>query len=346
VNGVPHHLRTPRLLLRPLAPGDADEIVTGVGNYEVAKWLGVVPYPYRITDAEAFLASDAAAPGQTWAICDDAGLQGIISHRDQLGYWLARAAWGRGYLTEACDAVTDAVFADRRRTIIHAGHFSGNERSSRVLIKQGFVYTGTTGVEARTLAQTVTSHNMELSRETWAARRVYRLRTPHLTLRELRDGDLAPLMRIAGQDAVARMLFNIPLPWPEADARRWLDAWRYRGRLGFRVAITRWGRMIGAIGIGHIPGRPTVTCMYFLDPRHWGRGYAKEALVHFLNDTMARFDVQTVWADHFDDNPASGGVLRHAGFVQTHTDTGISAARGREQGIIVYRLQRGDLREI
>jgi len=329
-------------VLRPPAPGDAAALTREIGHYEVARWLGRVPYPYGEVDAARFIAG--AQPGQTWLMFEQNALVGGIGADPELGYWLARSAWGRGLATEACDTVVDAWFADPARGDLVSGHYAGNDRSARVLIKQGFRHTGTRQVTARALSQDVTSHTMALTRAEWQARRTYRLTTTRLTIRELRDGDLPALMRIAGQDAVARMLFNITVPWPEPAARRWLYGARYRGRLGFRAAICKGRTLIGTVGIARVQGRSAISCMYFLDPAHHGRGYAKEALVYFLNDTMARFHVETLWADHFDDNPASGGVLRHAGFTPQRAGSGTSMARSGELPTTVYRLARADLR--
>ena len=54
-SAAPPTLRTPRLTLRPLTYDDCDAIAEGVGNYDVSRWLAVVPYPYSVEDARAFL---------------------------------------------------------------------------------------------------------------------------------------------------------------------------------------------------------------------------------------------------------------------------------------------------
>ncbi|MGI9393232.1 MAG: GNAT family N-acetyltransferase, partial [Boseongicola sp.] len=82
-------LWTPRLTLRPLELTDADAIVEGVGNYDVSKWLSVVPYPYDRTDADWFLEKTIESRAPIWAIYDDTGLQGLIGLENELGYWLA-----------------------------------------------------------------------------------------------------------------------------------------------------------------------------------------------------------------------------------------------------------------
>jgi hypothetical protein len=36
---------------------DVPALVPAIGNYDVVRWLGRVPYPYRAADAEAFVSA-------------------------------------------------------------------------------------------------------------------------------------------------------------------------------------------------------------------------------------------------------------------------------------------------
>ena len=49
--------RTPRLLLRPGFPEDAQALAAAMSDKAIARNLAVVPWPYTLRDAEAFLAS-------------------------------------------------------------------------------------------------------------------------------------------------------------------------------------------------------------------------------------------------------------------------------------------------
>ncbi len=49
--------RTPRLLLRPGFPEDAPALARAMSDRAIARNLAVVPWPYTLRDAEAFLAS-------------------------------------------------------------------------------------------------------------------------------------------------------------------------------------------------------------------------------------------------------------------------------------------------
>src|SRR4051794_41871797 len=49
--------RTPRLLLRPGFPEDAPALAGAIADEAIARNLANVPWPYRMRDAEAYLAS-------------------------------------------------------------------------------------------------------------------------------------------------------------------------------------------------------------------------------------------------------------------------------------------------
>ena len=61
----------------------------------------------------------------------------------ELGYWIARRHWGRGFATEAGRAVL-AMARTLGHARIAASHFLDNPASGRVLAKLGFRATGRT----------------------------------------------------------------------------------------------------------------------------------------------------------------------------------------------------------
>lgn len=48
-------IESKRLILRNWEDGDVNDIVEGLNNIEVAKWLASVPYPYTENDARNFI---------------------------------------------------------------------------------------------------------------------------------------------------------------------------------------------------------------------------------------------------------------------------------------------------
>lgn len=143
--------RTARLLLRPGFPEDAPALATAIADQAIARNLATVPWPYRVRDAEAFLASPrdpvlpsllifertAAAPRLVGAC----GLGRRPSGAVELGYWIARAHWGKGFATESCTALVDIAHA-LGLPQLEGSHFVDNPASGRVLEKLGFTALG------------------------------------------------------------------------------------------------------------------------------------------------------------------------------------------------------------
>jgi RimJ/RimL family protein N-acetyltransferase len=143
--------RTPRLLLRPGFPEDAPALAAAMSDRSIARNLAVVPWPYTIRDAEAFLASprDPVLPSLLIfertdgapELVGSCGLGRRPSGSVELGYWIARCSWGRGFATEACTALIDIARALGLKQL-EGSHFIDNPASGRVLDKLGFESTG------------------------------------------------------------------------------------------------------------------------------------------------------------------------------------------------------------
>ena len=140
--------------LRDLVPADAPALARHADDPGIAAHLrDRFPHPYRLRDAEAFIAMVRAGLGErAWAIDhggEAVGVIGAVPGRDvyagswELGYWLSRGHWGRGVATAAARAVCAHLFADHRARRIWAGVFAGNTGSARVLEKAGFTREGT-----------------------------------------------------------------------------------------------------------------------------------------------------------------------------------------------------------
>ena len=139
--------RTPRLLLRPGFPEDAPALVAAIADEAIVRSLATVPWPYSMRDAEAFLASprDPILPSLlifergTGApqLVGSCGLGRRPSGAGEMGDWIAKSFWGRGYATEACSALVDIARALGLQSL-EGSHFLDNPASARVLEKLGF----------------------------------------------------------------------------------------------------------------------------------------------------------------------------------------------------------------
>lgn len=113
---------TDRLTLRPTIEADAPAIQQRFADYEVIRWLSRgVPWPYPEGAALQFI-REQILPNQgrdrwTWSLHlhDEEGAIGVVDlwregRPEHRGFWLGRAFWGLGLMTEALAPITDYAF--------------------------------------------------------------------------------------------------------------------------------------------------------------------------------------------------------------------------------------------
>jgi len=329
-------IRTERLTLRAPDIAHLDQMNDLVSDFEVTKWTASWPYP---ADRDFTASRCAPFPPETGfggPIFLGEELIGAMGVKDcELGYMFGQAHWGNGYATEIARAVVARAFQIYDWDQIKACIFQGNYGSSRVLEKIGFQRVGTCTCHSKAQGKDIDTIDFALTRDNWLAANPYRIETDRLIIRPLADGDWPDLQRIGSNPKVARMMFNVGSPWPKQDVQAWLANSRWRGRPGFRPAVTlKDGTFVGTLGLGGDP----CTIAYFLDQQHWGKGYVSEALHAFVADAFTRFQIAELRASHFVDNPASGRVLTKLGFEKIGQATGVSAARLEDAPEVLYRL--------
>ena len=146
---------TERLILRGPVVTDAPAIAGLANDINVAGMTGMIPHPYGLGDAEAWISRAQAIDWdrdaswviehQTFGVVGGIGFKGGCAEtngRPEIGYWLGRPFWNRGYATEAVRGALKWVKRDWRKNVVVAGHFADNPASGQVLCKAGFLYTG------------------------------------------------------------------------------------------------------------------------------------------------------------------------------------------------------------
>jgi RimJ/RimL family protein N-acetyltransferase len=145
-------LATERLLLRGPTISDADRVAELAGDHGVATMTSNMPHPYGLAEAEAWIGKMSGQgfdrepcfviEHRHFGVVGGVGFRESPNGRPELGCWLGRPFWNRGYATEAARAALDWARRDWRRKVVTAGHFVDNPASGQVLVKAGFLYTG------------------------------------------------------------------------------------------------------------------------------------------------------------------------------------------------------------
>lgn len=148
-------LTTARLTLRPFVLDDAWDVERLAGMREIADTTLNIPHPYPNGAATAWIETHppawAAGTSATFAVVETVGgaLVGATGlmirqehRRAELGYWIARDRWNKGYATESARRLLAFGFEVLGLHRIEARHFLRNPASGQVMQKLGMQREG------------------------------------------------------------------------------------------------------------------------------------------------------------------------------------------------------------
>ncbi|PIF43569.1 RimJ/RimL family protein N-acetyltransferase [Chryseobacterium sp. 52] len=141
-------IETERLILSQLKEEDIPFVTEYLQNKIFSDLTSNIPYPYTRQHAEFWLKISKEAfennTGYTFALRDKEGkIMGAIGLHDreddkaELGYWMGRPFWNKGYVTEAAIALIDFGFQELECNKIYATFFLHNPASGRIMEKIG-----------------------------------------------------------------------------------------------------------------------------------------------------------------------------------------------------------------
>ena len=174
-------LETERLILRKWTDADAESL------FEYAKDPDVGPIagwpPHQSVEESLSIIRNVLNGAECYAICEKENGRAIgaielmlnghtdMTERDdecELGYWLGKPFWGRGYMPEAARELIRHGFEDLHMRAIWCGYYDGNQKSKRVQKKVGFLYHHTCDdLPVPLMHEVRVGHTNLLTREHW-----------------------------------------------------------------------------------------------------------------------------------------------------------------------------------
>lgn len=171
-------LETKRLILRPWADGDLEDLYEYARDPRVGPVAGWPAHQNR-GESLAIIHTVFAAP-DVYAMELKAGGKVVGSvgftdrHRaelpgpdDEVGYCLNPAYWGQGLMPEAVREILRHGFTRLGLQTIWCDHYEGNEKSKRVIEKCGFCAQFSRLSEVYLMHETRMTHYYALKREDW-----------------------------------------------------------------------------------------------------------------------------------------------------------------------------------
>ncbi len=171
---------TDRLVIRRWKMDDAEDMFLYAKDPDVGPRAGW-PYHETIDETKEILkrfVSDSHP--YCFAICLKETLKPIgcielmektdVTENDdelELGYWMGKPYWNKGYITEASKAVLAYGFNELKANIIWCGYYEGNLQSKRVQEKLGFEFRYKKDLHLSLLDKDVVGYTNKLTKEKW-----------------------------------------------------------------------------------------------------------------------------------------------------------------------------------
>ena len=169
-------LETKRLALRTARLEDAKAVAALANDRRIAENTARIPYPYKLADAEQFIAGASKKGEAAYLVTlrdgTIVGACGLMFREDdapEIGYWLGVPYWNKGYATEALHALIDYAFTDLTHDAVQAGARVTNPASRRVLEKCGFQWTGVGLYRINSIKSSAPIDRFRLERSIWSA---------------------------------------------------------------------------------------------------------------------------------------------------------------------------------
>lgn len=170
-------------------PQDAHSTAQHANNPNISQYMSLTfPHPYTISAAEIWIGMNVVKTRQdNFVICEKSSPEHVIggiglkpgadvmAHTAEVGYWIGESFWGKGYITEALEAVTNWVFMERyaddvKTTRLWGGVYGVNGASMRCFEKCGYSKEGVLKGHCEKDGKVYDLHQFGLTKADWELR--------------------------------------------------------------------------------------------------------------------------------------------------------------------------------
>lgn len=305
------NIETARLILRPWEEADAAELYTYAKDPEIGPIAGWPPHTsveqsrqiirdvFSAPETYAVVSKETGKPiGCVGLLFGENGTRPLSENEAELGYWIGKPHWGRGYIPEASRALIRHGFENLGIERFWCVCDDANAKSKRVMEKCGFAFDHReSGVPCELMGDVRDEYFTVLTKEQWQAQS-----SP--TIEEIKPqsdsellGELVALWR-ASVEATHEFLSAEDIDRIEGYVPQAMLSVEH-----FAVARDAQGTLLGFVGV-----EGETIEMLFLPPQARGKGIGAQLLAFALHSWGAtRVDVN-------EQNEQARGFYEHEGF--------------------------------
>ena len=166
------------------------------------------------------------------------------------------------------------------------------------------------------------------------------IETERLILRRFENNDAKQVQLLAGDRKVSSATANIPYPYPNGLAEKWIanHAQNFvdKSTVTYAVSLKSSGELIGCVSMMNLSSeQPELG--YWLGADYWGNGYCTEACIALIEFCIEFFSLAAIYGKHLSRNPASGEVMKKCGLSYISTGIGKDGFMEEPEEFKVYQ---------
>lgn len=136
-------------------------------------------------------------------------------------------------------------------------------------------------------------------------------------IRKTRMSDAKELLNLINNKEVIKQLEGYPFPCTltriEKDIKKSQDGWKKK--IAYNFTIIANGEIAGQVVLENPDKNKThYEIGYFIGRKFWNKGIASKAVKLAVKFGFNKLKLKRIWGDNDSDNPASGKVMKKAGF--------------------------------
>ncbi len=172
------------------------------------------------------------------------------------------------------------------------------------------------------------------------------LETARLVLRPYTPADAARVREMCDDEAVASTVLNMPHPYPEGAAEKWIsthaESFRQGTELTLAITLKPAGTVVGSIGLSVNKTHKRGELGYMVAREHWNHGYCTEAARAMIEYGFTVLGLNRIQAMHFPRNPASGRVVQKLGMTKEGVLRQYVCNHGTFEDAVLYSMTRAE----
>ena len=150
---------------------------------------------------------------------------------------------------------------------------------------------------------------------------------------------------MAGDYSVFRTTMNIPYPYPDGAAEKWIarHTLDYLERRHMTLAVRKHdGTLLGAVGLALCVEHRHAELGYWIGREYWNNGYCTEAAREMLAFGFGELELNRIFARHLGINPASGKVMHKIGMKREALLRQHYLKEGKLADVLCYAILRDE----